>query len=73
MANIHGELVFGVKIKVESPLVPDKKMTDFAMKVVEQKATEVLRLALSTIQIIPGLKFSISDAKTSIKVMEIEP
>ncbi len=73
MATIHGKLAFGVRIKVKSLLVPDKSMMDMFLKVVENKVTSVLSTALSTIQLVPGLEISISEAKSQIEIEKVDP
>ena len=73
MATIHGRLQFAVRIQVKSLVVPDKAMTDIAMKWLEGKVTPVLEAAIRTIDLIPGFSFSISQAASKIEVEKIEP
>ena len=73
MATIHGRLRFAVRIKVNSLVVPDKAMTDMAMKWLEGKVTPVLEAAVRTVELIPGFSFAISEAGTKIEVEKIDP
>jgi hypothetical protein len=73
MAKIHTALMFGVQVEISSPLVPSKEVLDGIV----YRAQTALNIALvgavnTTLKLIPGVKVSLTDAKTIMNVEKVE-
>jgi hypothetical protein len=74
MATIHTELVFGVKVAIQTPMTPSKTALDGILSQAQTKLNELLVRAIGTAlkTFLPGLTVQITDAKTSLTVEKVD-